>query len=114
MQSNGFQNEKGRMGAKDGDRGGDDDDWDGFVHELAARMNWNYWSDAAKRKCDALSEFYAEFDNENERRYRLGKDSLARPGRETLRLRINTGETNRSWRSKFGEASARRRIRRSR
>ncbi len=110
MQSKGLQSEKGRMGAKDGDRGDDDDARDDrrFVHELAARMNSNYWSDAAKRKCDAISEFYAEFDNENERRYRLGKDSLARPARESLRLWINAGENYRSWRSKFGEASARR------
>jgi hypothetical protein len=57
MQSKGFQN---------GDGGDDDaqDDrqkcWSRFVHELAARMNSGYWTDAAKRKCDAISEFYAE------------------------------------------------------
>jgi putative transposase len=83
--------------------------WSRFVHELAARMNSGYWTDAAKRKCGAISEFYAEFDNENERRGRLRQDPLIRPSRETLRLWINAGEYYWSWRSKFGEASARRR-----
>jgi putative transposase len=107
MQPKGFQNEKGKMGAKG--RGDDDDAREGFVHELAARMKLNYWFDRAKRKCDAISEFYAEFDEESERRGRLRLDPLIRPSRETLIRWKNAGENYWNWRSKFGEASARRR-----
>src|SRR5258708_23006326 len=127
MRSEGLQHKKGKIAPTGNDRAEEDgvrDDrplsiflsqrspgrrWPKFTRELAARMNSSYWSDPAKRKCDAISEFYAEFDKENERGSRPGQDPLIRPSRETFRPWIKAGENYRSSRSKFGEASARRR-----
>ena len=81
--------------------------WPVFTRELAARMSSNYWSHPAKRKCDAFSEFYAQFDIESSRRADFGEDPLTRPARATLSHWINACEDYFSWRSKYGKAIAR-------
>ncbi|MGY4330231.1 hypothetical protein ACVWWG_004648 [Bradyrhizobium sp. LB7.2] len=42
--------------------------WPEFTTNLAVTMNSDFWSIGPKRKCDAISDFYAAFDPENERR----------------------------------------------
>ena len=97
--------------------------WPDFTINLAVAMNTKYWSKRTERKIDVISAFYDEFDTENDRRdalrktleesgRKIGPDELAlvRPSKETLRLWINAGENYWSWRSKYGETSARRRF----
>jgi putative transposase len=107
--------------------------WPQFTLELAVTMNSDYWSIKTKRKCDVISDFYAAFDPENDRRAteleefqknraeqglppleeaEIPSDlrPLTRPSREILRLWINAGENYWSWSEKFGKTAARRRF----
>lgn len=107
--------------------------WPEFTLELAVTMNSDYWSIKTKRKTDVISDFYAAFDPENERRatelealQKSRSDQglppfeeaeipsdlrpLTRPSRETLRLWINAGENYWSWSEKYGKTAARRRF----
>jgi putative transposase len=97
--------------------------WPDFTIDLAVAMNTAYWSKRQTRKIDVISDFYTAFNEENDRRAvlrqkadengrKIGPDeeALLRPSRETLRLWIGAGENYWSWRSKFGEPSARNRF----
>jgi putative transposase len=107
--------------------------WPDFTLELGVAMNSAYWTIKTKRKCDVISDFYAAFDPEKERRaveleelqksreaqgllrleaaeYPSDLLPLTRPSRETLRLWICAGENYWSWNDKYGKDAARRRF----
>lgn len=83
---------------------------DPAVETLIGAARSRFWKNRGWKIVDVEAEVSAEIDAENLRRAANGGDQLPKPGKETIRRRVNELLCRDTYADKYGEAAARRKF----